>query len=54
MPTINSYRVTIVRQDGQTSTMKVLALNITDAQTQTEKALTAQTDYSSITVERDR
>jgi hypothetical protein len=52
MPTINSYRVTIVRENGETSSMRVLALTLVDAQRHVERNLTVLTDYTSLTVER--
>lgn len=51
---INSYSVTIARANGETSTMKVLALDLVDAQKEAEKNLTVLTDYTSLTVERIR
>ena len=54
MPQIHKYRATVARPDGKTSSMIVLALTITDAQKHVEQALTAQSEYASITVERER
>lgn len=50
--TINKYRVTVSSKDGRSFQQTVLALSITDAESQVERIMTVNPRYTSVTVER--